>query len=93
MATIATKKTKYITTFKADPIISDEPVPNVEILINDEVPIQTIYGLKRMEKIMDYEAEKLADALFESLPQGVLDRLLYHLMGRKASVYLGKTGS
>ncbi len=39
------------------------------------------------------QADMIADALFNSLPQGTFDRLLIKLMQRKTSLYRGKTES
>ncbi len=50
-------------------------------------------GLDKVGSFYQAEADTLADALFNSLPQGTLDRLLIHLMKRKLSCYRGITSS
>jgi len=82
---------KTISILKADPTLSTDEVPDLKIYFN--VPcseISTEYDLKRVGEIFDREASKLADALFEVLPQGIYDRLVMRLMEKKVSVYFGK---
>ena len=55
------------------------------IAINDNIPI--FKTLKDAEVWYETQTEALADVLFNSLPQGILDRLLIALMERKLFVY------
>lgn len=46
-------------------------------------------GLNQMAHAFNYEADSIADALFESLPQAVAQRLALRLMQRQVGHYLG----
>jgi len=72
---------KTIKLCKAGPFGNVKKVDSVEIIIMDEIP--SFDSLDTAEKFYTEQAKKLADALFESLPQGTLDRMFYALMGRK----------
>ena len=89
-------KTKTISIFKAAPFLKDEEVPNVQIFINMDIEkaLKNI-TLEDAYRIYDIEASKLSKALLESLPQGIMDRLIVQLMGDRAakSGYMGVTGS
>lgn len=53
--------------------------------------------LKEAELVYEVEAARVADALFDHLPQGALERVLLRLMERKVNsgncLYKGATGS
>ena len=79
---------------KADPIVNPDEVKDTIIHINQYLPKFEGRGrdcLKAAEKFYDDEATKLEEALQNSLPQGVKDRLLIKLMKRKVSLYRGIT--
>lgn len=61
------------------------------IAIETETP--EFLSLREAEAFYTAEADCLAGALFVSLPQGTLNRLLIHLMRRKLSLYRGVTES
>lgn len=84
---------KEIRLVKFDPLSCQEAEDTV-IRIIDEIPeFQYNKGLESIEGYYNDQADKLADALFNSLPQGTLDRLFIVLMKRKVSLYRGKTNS
>ena len=71
-------------------------IPSVCIEIRDEIPSFSGDGKAGMlegEKFFDSEAKCLADALFQSLPQGTFDRLIIKLIQKKTSLYRGVTDS
>ena len=78
---------------KAEPIGSTEKVDNVLIYIGHRLPGLHM-DLKEIMAFYDDEAQKIADALFDHLPQGTMDRVLYKIMERKVkeSGYMGLTG-
>ena len=46
-------------------------------------------SLEECRKIFDDTAQKLADALIESLPQGIIEPLMIELMQKRVSLYHG----
>jgi hypothetical protein len=75
---------KIITTIKADPIGSQK-IPDTQIDISGKVPQH-----KTLSEAHIYyrgEALVLEKALYESLPGGLYDALLYGMLTRKASLY------
>ena len=81
-------KKQTIKLAKFSPLRNHE-APDTMVHIYQEVP--SFKDMEEVEAFYTNEADRLADALFESLPQGTLDRLLISLMSRKVSVYKGKT--
>lgn len=78
---------------KADPL-GDQKIEDTVIYIDDEIP--KFHHTQSWETIENYygdQADKLTDTLFNSLPQGTLDRVLIAFMKRKVSLYRGKTNS
>jgi hypothetical protein len=82
---------------KADPIISNEPVKSVQINISKAIPEMRKYPLDKCERFHARQAKRIAKLLYNSLPQGTFDRIIYEMMGIKfkkyPSVYRGKTNS
>jgi len=58
------------------------------VIINDNLPDRT---QANVEAFYYDQAKILAKALFGSLPQGTLERLIIELMEKKVSVYRGLT--
>ena len=85
-------KTKEISIFKADPTLQDEEVSN--LIIKFDISCGVLDGQKLtlagLEKVFQREAGILAKALYEVLPQGIFDRLIYELMAKKVSLYFGR---
>ena len=80
---------KEIKIHKAELLGNTEPQPVTIIIDSDLSPEPGIIG--DLENTFAYDAQELARALFSSLPQGTMDRLLMQLMKRKISVYRGIT--
>lgn len=80
---------------KADPIgVNDENlVRPVVIRITQGIPEFHGSGLASAREFYAYETKVLALALFSSLPQGTLDRLVIVLQERTASLYRGTASS
>ena len=78
---------------KAEPVGSTKKVEDILIHIGLKLPGLHM-DLKEIMKFYDEEAQKIADALFDHLPQGTMDRVLYKIMERKVkdSGYMGLTG-
>lgn len=80
-----------ITLCKAGPVTGREPPPNVTIRI-EGAPPEWKSGVSEREWMEDalasyrYQGQRLADALFGSLPGGTLDQLLLAILERKACV-------
>jgi hypothetical protein len=69
--------------FKAQPVIKSEPVEDVCIQIQKDIPDTPNY--KEAVIVFRKEAEGLANALIGSLPGGTLDQLTILLLESKAS--------
>lgn len=69
--------------YKASPLMESEEVPSVELLIRTEIP--ETRTIDEAYSMYQHDAEMIADALFKSLPQAALDRLITELMGMKAN--------
>lgn len=83
---------KTIHAYKAQPLGKTTDVEDVKIIINKEIP-HFVGSLREAELVYEKEAEALADALFKSLPQGTMDRLLIEIMKKNVSSYRGITNS
>lgn len=66
--------------FKAQP--SDHPVEDVKIHIEEEAPD---WNITQQDKVFDVHAHLLENALYQSLPGGIYDRLLGKMLERKAT--------
>lgn len=73
-------------------LLGDKEPRSVTIIIDLDLPSghDVVLGI---EDTFDHDARELARALFSSLPQGTLDRLLIQIMKRKVSIYRGLTRS
>ena len=80
-----------VTLCKFSPI-SDEISTGYVIRIVSDIPDLPLPESTHVD-FFDDQATVLAHALFSSLPQGTLDRLLIKLMNRKLSLYHGQTKS
>jgi len=78
---------KTIKIFKAQCIVRDEPIESLTIVFDEEVP-EDKRPLGEYEKLYDFEAEHLVDALTSVMPQGVLDRVIGKLMLKRASLFV-----
>lgn len=72
---------------KASPIGKDSSAVDIMIRITGEVP--EFNTLHEGEEFFTLQAMQISEALFNSLPQGTMDRLLAEMMKRKASLYVG----
>ena len=87
---------KKLTIYKAAPIGSDESfvIPDVVIQITGNIETVTEKAdLKITEAIYDKEAESIASALQNSLPQGIFYRLTAKMIERTAGAYIGRAGT
>jgi hypothetical protein len=76
---------------KAQP--SGKEVRSQAIIIDPEIKFDPNVPLEECLKLYDAEADILAKALFDTLPNGTLDRILVHMMRRKLSGYVGLDGT
>lgn len=81
---------KEIRIMKADQIGGKEVKP-VTLVIDDTLPDFSAKDSEPIEEAYNYDAELLAGALFQSLPQGTMERLIIKLLKLKVSVYRGIT--
>lgn len=72
--------------YKADSLLS-EKVPSRRIYIESDLP--DFSSLEKAEKYFELQALYLEDALRNSLPQAVYDKLIIHMMKRKTSLFRG----
>lgn len=70
---------KTIYAFKAQPVGSSTPEA-LTVIIKDELP-----ATEKAEQSMEYDARRIASALWNSLPGGTVDRLCAELLRRQAS--------
>ena len=81
---------------KAEPLGRTDTVEDILLYIGHKLPEFKAPSttLNDFMKFYDEEAQKIADALFDHLPQGTMDRVLYKIMERKVkeSGYRGLTG-
>lgn len=83
---------KELKIHKAEILRDTDPIYPVTVIIDQDLPPRE-RTIEHIEETMNDDAEALAMALFYSLPQGTLDRLLIKLMKRKVSAYRGLTKS
>jgi F0F1-type ATP synthase membrane subunit a len=69
--------------YKAAPLV--EPVENVVIRIEEEMPYPVSLGMQRINANID--AEKLEQALFASLPGAIYDALFAKMAIRTSSLF------
>jgi hypothetical protein len=74
-----------VTVCKAYPNGPTEPTPDVHIHITGGVPDEETASLERWGDYCDEQAKQIDEALAHSLPGGTYDRLLGHMLARKAS--------
>lgn len=60
------------------------------ICIDQDLPDYRKQTLKETEEFFQTQAKILADALFNSLPQGILEPLTIEFLKRRVSLYIGK---
>lgn len=79
-----------ITVCKANPLGNYEfqDIKDQVIAISGKIPRHM--SLPECEKFHERQATMISDALFESLPQGTLDRLGIMFMQKKVSLYQGR---
>lgn len=83
---------KEIEIYKAQKINNE--IESINIIIDEEVPNitydpsleSTIKLIKKCDDLYNEQAEKLSNALTNSLPGGVIDRLLICLLEHKKSI-------
>lgn len=86
---------RVVPVFLASPLHDDEPTP-VTIEIIENMPEEVFPGLEGEERwdahkqFYTKQAQLLADALYDALPQGTFDKLIVELMAKKVSIYRGR---
>ena len=77
--------TRTITVCKANPRYGKDGDYSTVVSITEEVPDFKYESLAEWEEFADAQAQQICQALRASLPGGVLDRLLAHMMMAQAS--------
>jgi len=80
---------KEIRLYKFSPL-ADHIAEDTIIRIDQDLPDYRNQTLKDTEKFYQNQAEILADALFTSLPQGIMEPLTIEFLKRRVSLYQGK---
>lgn len=71
---------------KAQPMPSDQTVPDLKIEVTDLVNTEGM-NLDEMREFYAGQARGLIEAMFKSLPGGLIDAILVEMMRRKVSVF------
>lgn len=66
---------KIITVHKASPIYQEDDIKSVTLRISENYPGSRELDLKEIERLFWDDAEKIVEALVESLPQGTLSKV------------------
>lgn len=75
---------------KAEPITKNKPVEDMTIIISKKLlNYKKITTFEAHRKYMDEQAQKLVDALINSLPQGIIEPIMVKLMEHRISQYHG----
>jgi len=78
---------RTITTYKAQRIFATRPIESVRIDISNEIPDSGVCeSLEETRQLYHKEAFALADALFSTLPGGLVDALLAEMMKRRSTL-------
>lgn len=77
-----------INLFKAQRIVSTEPIESLTLIFDREIPDNKDIPLGEYERAFEHQAGLLADALSQILPGGTLDRLIGKLLLKKASLFI-----
>ena len=72
---------------KADPTVSDQEIKSINIQISDELPYYKSQSIEEVEQFHSLQANELSELLFNSLPQGTYDLLLFYLFQKKLKKY------
>lgn len=73
---------------RAQPV-GQQSIPRTTIVVDETMPdVSSADRLRAMVDIMDEDAQAIADALFNSLPGGTLDRLTVLFLQRKISHFV-----
>jgi len=81
---------KEVRLYKFSPLRGQVPEDTI-IRIDQDLPdYRNHETLKDAEKFYQNQAEILADALFSSLPQGIMESLTIEFLKRRVSLYMGK---
>lgn len=80
-------KPKIIVMPKATPV-GAQIIPDVEIAICGEKP-DTIKSINGDRNYYDHQAQRMVDAMIESLPQAMIEPIIIKLMQSKISLYHG----
>jgi hypothetical protein len=79
---------KTVTVHRASDIQGQPEVKPCTIVIAESFG-SDVTATNALAHVINYEANAIADALFESLPQAVGNRVMMRLMERYATNYLG----
>jgi len=72
---------------RAQPIAGHGGVPTHIHIAREIPPVEHFAQLKDAWVLYQAEGQRLADALYDSLPGGTLDQLLLQLLQRRASLF------
>lgn len=88
-------KERLIFAFKAKESVSREIIPDTRIFVCRPIKdaMNASKTMKEVAEVYEKQAAVIADALYNSLPQGTFDRLIIELMRKKLSIYCGVTRS
>jgi hypothetical protein len=81
---------KKIRICKAEPL--HEEIESQTIIIEGKLP-EDLWPEDQAKTFYGNQAQRIDDALYNSLPQATYDRLGIMFMKRKLSIYQGKTGA
>lgn len=80
---------KEIRLYKFSPL-AGQIAEDTIIYIDQDLPDSRDQTLADTEKFYQEQAKILADALFDCLPQGIIEPLTIELLKRRVSLYMGK---
>ena len=72
---------------KASPV-GAEIIKSVQINIKLDIP-KTMKTINGVRNYYEHQAQRLADALLQALPQGMIEPLMIRLMQKRISIYRG----
>ena len=77
---------KQINITKAEPIIKDELIEDIQITISGSPPDHM--SLEDARQWFNTQADLIVDAMFNSLPQGTTDRIYARMTAKKAALFV-----
>ena len=84
---------KTITVHRAGDVGKIIVIKPVTIVIGDSIEKMLPSDLGDWQRLTDKEGIAVAQALIDTLPQAVLERVLCRLLAARASAYMGRLGT